>query len=144
MKTLKTEIIIDASTKTVWDILMDHEAYSKWNPFIKSIEGEKSVGDQLKVSLLQENNKEMEFKPIVLNNEKEKEFRWLGHLFVKGLFDGEHYFLLEEISQEQTRFTHGEKFTGMLSSLLLKMIGDDTKKGFEKMNKALKLKAEQL
>lgn len=38
----------------------------------------------------------MTFSPEVLKAERGKEFRWLGKFLVKGLVDGEHYFLLEQ------------------------------------------------
>jgi len=79
----------------------------------------------------------MEFQPKVLVNLPEKEFRWLGHLWVKGLFDGEHFFQLEPVGEGHTHLVHGEKFTGLFSSLIVKMIGADTLKSFQAMNQAL-------
>lgn len=61
---------------------------------------------------------------------------------MKGLFDGEHYFKLEKIDDNRTRFIQGEKFTGLLSGIFFKLIGEDTKSGFNEMNFALKKKAE--
>ena len=84
----------------------------------------------------------MQFQPIVLVNDSEKEFRWIGKLFVTGIFDGEHYFLLEEVSPNQTRFIQGENFTGLLSGILMRMIGKNTEAGFIEMNKSLKVQAE--
>ncbi len=142
MKELTTEIIIDATPNQVWNILMAKEEYPNWNPFIKSIKGSTEKGKQIEVSIQPPGSKPMVFKPTVLRNETAKEFRWLGHLFVKGLFDGEHYFKLEATKANQTKFTHGEAFTGILSGVLLKMIGENTLKGFIAMNEALKVKAE--
>jgi len=61
---------------------------------------------------------------------------------VPGLFDGEHFFKLETIDNDTTRFVHGEQFTGVLSGLIYKMVGEDTKTGFIKMNEALKNRVE--
>lgn len=61
---------------------------------------------------------------------------------MKGVFDGEHYFILEEITPNQTRFIQGENFTGLLSAILMKMIGEDTRGGFISMNEALKTQVE--
>jgi len=142
MRNLETKITINASTEVVWDILLDHNAYPDWNPFILNISGPTQRGENLLVKLKPPDGKSMEFKPLVLANEKEKEFRWIGKLFVKGIFDGEHYFLLEPIGPNKTHFTQGENFTGILSGLMMKMIGKNTKVGFESMNKALKKQAE--
>ena len=113
-----------------------------WNPFIKHISGSTKPGEILSVKIQPKNKKLMKFTPKVLKNEREKEFRWLGHLFVKGLFDGEHYFQLEAISSNKTRFIHGENFSGIMSGLLLKMIGDSILEGFQAMNEALEETAE--
>ncbi len=43
MKQIETEILINAKPDKVWQVLTDFESHSKWNPFIKSISGEKKV-----------------------------------------------------------------------------------------------------
>ena len=55
----------------------------------------------------------MRFKPTVLSIRPERELRWLGHLLFSGIFDGEHYFLLEPIGESRTRLRQGEKFSGL-------------------------------
>ena len=143
MKQIETTISINAPISEVWNILMKLSDYSNWNPFIREIKGNISKGERIEVKLKPNKDKTMVFKPIVLNNEKEKELRWLGHLFVKGLFDGEHYFKLQKIDANKTLFIQGEVFSGFLNGILLKMIGEDTISGFEAMNKALKEQAEK-
>lgn len=143
MKQIETSINIHAPISKVWKILMKLSDYSMWNPFITEIHGNTSIGNRIEVKINPNNERTMVFKPIVLNKEKEKEFRWLGHLYVKGLFDGEHYFKLRKINSVQTQFIHGEKFSGVLKGIILKMVAADTKLGFEAMNKALKEKAEK-
>ena len=91
-KELYTEIEINAAPEKVWRILTDFEAYPNWNPFIKKIKGNLAVGEKLEVFIQPSGAKGMTFKPTLLTVEKEKELRWLGKLFVSGLFDGEHFF----------------------------------------------------
>ena len=144
MRKLETEITINTSTEKVWDILLNHNSYSEWNPFINKISGSTEPGGSLAVTVHPPESKPMDFKPTVLINEKEKEFRWIGKLLVKGIFDGEHYFLLEQVSPNETRFIQGENFTGILSGLLINKIGNNTLAGFNEMNEALKKQAENL
>ena len=59
-----------------------------------------------------------------------------------GIFDGEHYFLLEPIGESRTRLTQGEKFSGLLVGLLSGTLST-TEAGFKAMNTALKQQAEQ-
>lgn len=142
MKSLKTEIVIDDKPQKVWQTLMDHEKYAEWNPFIKEISGDPSLGKKISVTIHPEGKEPMGFTPVVLRNDKEIEFRWVGHLFAKGLFDGEHYFQLEDMGSNKTKFIHGENFTGLMAGALMKMIGENTKKGFHAMNVALKERIE--
>jgi hypothetical protein len=137
MKTIETEITINANVETVWRVLTDFQNHPKWNPFIKSITGEKTVGQTITVSIKPPNGNGMTFKPKILKFDQNKEFRWLGKLGFTGIFDGEHYFILEQISDKQTKFIHGEKFSGILVMISGKML-DKTKDGFELMNQAIK------
>jgi len=142
MKKIMTEIIIDKDVSTVWKVLTDFESYPNWNPFVRSIKGEKSVGKKVFVTCKTASGKKVSFKPIVLKFETEKEFRWKGKLGIKGIFDGQYYFKLEELSKHQTKFIHGEDMSGILVSLL----GDKLDKmnlSFESMNQALKKECEK-
>ncbi len=141
MKNIQTEIIINSPVSKVWNTLMDFEKYADWNPFVQ-IKGEAKKGAQLENTMNIEGQKPQTFKPTILECKSEEEFRWEGHLFVKGLFDGEHYFLLESISENKTKIIHGENFRGILSNMILNMIGEKTKAGFIKMNEALKDRCE--
>ncbi|MCJ7715152.1 MAG: SRPBCC domain-containing protein [Anaerolineales bacterium] len=143
MRKLKSEIIIEASADEIWNVLLDHQAYPTWNPFIKQISGSTTVGETLEVTIQSEGNKPMAFKPLVLVNRTNEEFRWIGKLWIKGIFDGEHYFILEDLGSGQTKFIQGEKFKGILSGLMLAMIGKDTLGGFNAMNGALKEQVER-
>lgn len=142
MKNYQTEISINAPAEKVWETLMDHKNYGDWNPFITSIEGNAKVNEVLKVNLQMEGSKGMSIAPKVLQNDGKSEFRWLGHMGFKGLFDGEHYFKVEAISPTESRFIHGENFSGILRSLILAMVGKKTLQGFKAMNLALKNRVE--
>ncbi len=142
MKSLKTSIQIQAPAAIVWNSLIDFEQYPEWNPFIRQIKGEAVQGQNLQISIQIPGQKPSEFKPEVIKCVPAQELRWLGKLFFKGLFDGEHYFQLKVIGPNKVEFIHGENFSGLLSSPLMALIGKSTKEGFEAMNKALKAEAE--
>jgi hypothetical protein len=99
-------------------------------------------GARLSVYIVPPGKSGMRFKPTVLSVRPERELRWLGHLFFAGIFDGEHYFLLEPIGESRTRLTQGEKFSGLLVGPLSGTLSA-TESGFKAMNTALKLQAEQ-
>lgn len=143
MKNIKTEIEINAPTSRVWSILTDFEQYPSWNPFIKSFEGQPAVGKHFKVTIQQPGSKPMTFNPKCLKFETDKEFSWLGHLFIKGLFDGEHIFELNDMGEGKTHFVQREIFKGILVPLLWKQLNTKSRRGFEMMNESLKKKAEE-
>ena len=136
-KQIKTSITINASKEKVWQILTDFSAYPEWNPFIKSINGEVKVGNRIQIKL-----PEMTFKPTVLTYTKNTELKWLGHLWFKGLFDGEHKFYISDNGNGTTNFEQSEIFKGVLVKLFSKKLDKDTKKRFQQMNRELKLRAE--
>jgi len=137
-KQIKTSITINASKERVWEVLTDFENYPQWNSFIKSVSGNVQVGNQIVIKL-----QGMTFKPIVLTFKENTELKWLGHLWFKGLFDGEHTFKLTDNGNGTTKFEQSEDFSGILVKLFSKSLDKDTKKGFEQMNKELKLRAEK-
>ncbi|MCF7805399.1 MAG: SRPBCC domain-containing protein [Candidatus Marinimicrobia bacterium] len=142
MQELYTEIEINATPEEVWDILMDFSNYPEWNPFVTSINGEQAVGGKLTVELTQPDSKPMTMKPTVRNIEQNREFRWLGHLGIPRIFDGEHIFELEQLDENRVRFVQREKFRGILVPFLKKMLETRTNEGFQLMNQALKKRAE--
>lgn len=142
MKKIKTEIIIDKDVSTVWKVLTDFENYPNWNPFVRLVQGEKRVRAPLKVACRQPNGKMIKFKPTILNFDLDQEFRWKGKLGIKGIFDGQHYFKLEKLNENQTKFIHGEDMSGILVSLLWSKL-DKMNISFESMNQALKKECEK-
>ena len=142
MQEIESTTIIAAPAERIWSILMDFEHYPEWNPFVSRIDGTPQVGEKLHVRLTPPGGMAMSFKPSVVNVAPEQEFRWLGHLLVRGLFDGEHLFQLNAEGAGRTRFVQKEQFKGILVPLLMLMARKSTLRGFEAMNQALKERAE--
>ncbi|MFW9914108.1 MAG: SRPBCC family protein [Candidatus Thorarchaeota archaeon] len=139
---LRTEIVINASAEKVWSQLMDFESYPDWNPFVKAINGDQEEGAKLEVDLQPNGGRGMTIKPRVTEIQPNERFAWKGKLFVPRLFDGEHIFEIESISEDQVRFIHREQFRGLLMRPILRSVGESTRRGFEEMNQALKERAE--
>jgi len=137
-KEIKTEILIHATPEKVWSILTNFGNYPNWNPFIKSINGELKVGNKITARIEPPEANGMTFKPIILTFETNKELSWLGHLIIPGLFDGNHKFELIDNKNGTTTFIQSEKFKGILVPLLKNQLDNNTKRGFEEMNKKLK------
>ena len=142
MKELHTEIEIDASAERVWDILTDFASYPQWNPFIRRISGELQVGERLEVRLEPPDSRGITLRPTVLRAEPNRLLRWVGHLMVPGIFDGEHSLVIEPLEGNRVRFVQHEAFKGVLVRPLARSLDKSTLRGFEEMNGALKERAE--
>ena len=143
MKEIRTEIEIEASPERVWEVLTDLATFPEWNPFVRRVSGELKAGEKIKVHIQPSGARGMTFRPTVLKTEPNRELRWLGHLLIPGLFDGEHIFAIEPLGDDRVRFVQRETFNGFLAPLFLRFIGAGTQRGFEDMNQALKARAEQ-
>ena len=138
MKELSTEIEFDGTPQEVWTHLTDLQTYPQWNPFIEKVDGELTVGAKLDVRLQPVDERGITMHPTVLAAEPGRELRWIGHLMIPGIFDGEHRFLIEEAGPGRVRFTQSERFGGIMVPLLWKKLRDGgTAKGFRAMNEAL-------
>lgn len=136
-----TTIDIEASPETVWSVLTDFAAYDAWNPQTR-ITGTAEAGERLVVAPGPEAGRMPTFKPRVIRADPPAELRWLGHLSIRGLFDGEHVFIIEDLGDGRSRLVQSETFGGLLARPLLRLVGDATEQGFEAVNEALKTRAE--
>lgn len=138
MKELRTEIEFEGTPEEVWAVLTDLPAYPEWNPFIERIDRELLVGGKLDVRLQPVDERGITMHPTVLVAEPGRELRWIGHLMIPGIFDGQHSFLIEEAGPGRVRFVQSERFGGILLPPMWKKLRDGgTAKGFRAMNEAL-------
>ena len=142
MRELRSEITIDAPAELVWDALTNLDSFREWNPFMRHASGDVAVGEQLKVYLKPPGGMGMSFKPRVVKVERNREFRWLGHFLMPGIFDGEHIFEIEPDGDASCRFVQREEFRGALTLLMLLLVRKATERGFNEMNQALKTRVE--
>jgi hypothetical protein len=141
MRSIRTEVAIDRPAELVWAILADIDRWEQWNPFAK-VRGRLAVGERIEIELTPPGKKPMGFRPTITKLEPGREFRWLGHLGLAGIFDGEHGFRVDPQGARACRFEQFESFGGILAGPILWLAGDATRQGFEAMNRALKARAE--
>ncbi len=140
MKLVSSEIEIAAPPEGVWSVLADLDSYPQWNPFITHIEGVLEHGRRLSVRIQPPGGRAMSFRPTVIAAVPGRRLAWLGHLFVPGIFDGEHRFELAPVGGH-VRFRQSEVFRGVLVPMMGGVL-DKTRAGFEQMNRALKARVE--
>ncbi len=136
-RTIDTAVDINADKDAVWNVLTDFASYEEWNPVMR-IEGIPEVGTKLVVHL-----GGMTFKPKVLAATPGKEFRWLGKLGLRGIFAGEHFFVLTTNEDGTTRLNHGERYSGALVALTKHDAGSNDA-NYKAFSESLKHRVEHL
>jgi hypothetical protein len=142
MKEIRTEIVINTGVERVWKTLTFFKQYPEWNPFISMVQGDVRVGKTIKIRLTPPGMKPMIFKSRVIKIDPDRELRWIGHLILPGIFDGEHIFELAINSDWSTTLVQREIFGGVLIPFLKNKLEDNIRRGFEMMNKRLKEECE--
>jgi hypothetical protein len=137
-----TEIEINASCQRVWQLLTDFSSYPEWNPLIREAKGDIEKGRKIEVYIQPPGGGGMRFRPVILEAEENRQLRWLGHLGIPGLFDGEHIFTITPLSANRIKFVHREIFNGLLVFVFKNSLQTSTKEGFIAMNQSLKVRAE--
>ncbi len=138
---MKTDVVFNAPKEKVWTVLTDMDKYSEWNPFIISMQGEMKLGGRI-TNIMVNQGKETTFTPVITAFKENETLAWLGS-GLGGMFKGNHYFNLTETDEGKTKMVHGEKFSGLLSGLIIQLIGDDTHANFKRMNEAMQLRVEE-
>jgi len=142
MRKVHTRIDIDAPAHKVWELITDLDNYAEWNPFVVMGKGPIRLGEKITVRAQPDGVPGKTFHPVITRFVPEKELRWLGHYLVPGLVSGEHIHILESLGENRTRYIHDDEFSGLLVPVVWTRLEVVTRKGFEKMNMALKEKAE--
>lgn len=142
MKAIETHIVVDCTQEKIWDILTNFEEYELWNPFMTKVEGDAKLGAKIKVQIRTRKGKQRIYHPIITRFEINKELRWKGKSFLPGIFDGERIFLIDKTADNKVAFFHKELFSGLGVKLVGNKLDENLGEGFEKMNLALKKRAE--
>lgn len=125
-------IDIQATPKTIWEILTNAENYPKWNSTIISIDGKIATGEKIKLKSYLDPKRvfKLSFKVF----EPEKRLIW-------GDAMGKRQYKLTAKSIGNTNFSMSEKIGGPLFPLFAKMI-PPFDESFEKFANDLKIEAE--
>jgi hypothetical protein len=139
---IETDILIDSPPQDVWHVLTAAQDYGSWNPEITRLNGDIKEGNV--IEFVEGSGQDaMIFHPRILVVRPDRELRWKGYVWVPGIFDGEHRFILQAAGNK-TRFFQGETFTGILAGKLTDDVLQSTIVSMQAMNVALKKRAEQV
>jgi len=134
---IRTEVIIDAPKEIVFAKLIEFEGYDKWNPYHVRVRGEPMIGSKLEIKVHRPDGKIIDVPAVhVLRLKDNQELTWGGG--IKGIFYGEHVFLLEDSDGGRTKMVHNEDFTGLFIGFA-DLPPDVLTEGYRRMNLAFKI-----
>jgi S-(hydroxymethyl)glutathione synthase len=142
VKTLRTEIEIEAAPQTVWSILDDLERYGEWNALLPRIAGRTTVGERLDASIAYTGQAAIDFRPKLLRVVGARELRWVSEIPGDPPSRAEHYLLLTPSPGGGTTLENTEIFDGPIADTIWPMMDGVGRRDFEAMNEALKRRAE--
>jgi hypothetical protein len=139
MRGYHTKIEINRPVAEVWKQLTDFEAYTDWNPIIKTLEGEMKEGNKLKAYIIPLKQK---LSVKLLEFQEEKAMAWEGSLISNRLTRVYHYYHLEALEEERTLLKHGETFSGALAWMIPVFVLQKNERLFNLHNQRLKKRLE--
>ena len=143
MKTISSEIKINAPMNQVWQVLTDFENWTSWNPIVKSASGRAGLNETLMVGMMGKDPKSdgPKYSPVIIEFEEGKRLRWKATMMAGFIFTN---YKVLELSEENgvTTLVHKEEFSGLMVSLMWNKLCNGVPKMLEMMNNALKTKVE--
>lgn len=139
MREIRTDIVVDAPPRVVWDVLTDLPAYPEWNPHVRRAEGDLRVGAELDIEVHREGARDRTMTVTVIDLEPERRLAWVGSLVSEHIFEGRHVVELDAVAGDRTRVVNREQLSGVLAPLV---VTDEPERDYEGMNRALKDRAQ--
>ena len=108
--TISTTVAVEASPRTVWALLTDLDAHSRWNSTVTRIEGHVALGEKLSFEVPQAPGQK--FAPTVIAIDEPRFMAWrINHW---PLLVGERTYRIASRADGTSEFTVGEDFRGLL------------------------------
>jgi hypothetical protein len=133
-----TEFTIPAPPELVWRVLIDTEAYPRWNPLIPRLRyrGDLVAGRRALLTIAIAPGRPRLAVPVTLRCvDHLREFSWEGG--PSALLRGTHYHRIIDSDATSTRLRHGESFRGALAPALWRGLEPRLRPAYERFNDAL-------
>ncbi|MDZ4769259.1 MAG: SRPBCC domain-containing protein [Chloroflexota bacterium] len=136
---------IAAPAEVVWRTLMGFDEYPQWSTMLHYVSGRAVVGEKMTLRLVIPQVVDYKFSPTIVAVEANRRFVWKTITGVPGIFDGEHGFTLDRLSDRQTRLTNREVYSGLLTPVIQRTaMMRAAPAGFVAMNHEIQRRAESL
>lgn len=141
---IRKDVEINAPPSKVWRTVVEFEKYKDWNSQLQYLGGELKPQGLLHLKLSAKGTDPYEFKSTVSYWEENKRFAWLAVTGFPRIFDGEHFFELQDLGNGKTLVVNREEYRGILSLIIRNLpMMKTAPEGFELMNTELKRYCEQ-
>jgi hypothetical protein len=123
MKEYTARATIRATPEAVWSLLIDGPGYGYWNPEINRVDGRIAPGEKIKAHVVLHGGKVQLVSVRVTGWDPTRQMVWTGGLPL-GLFTGRRTFSLTPHDGGIVEFSMHLHFSGPLSPLIAKSLGD--------------------
>jgi hypothetical protein len=138
MPEIQTELHIPAPPSAVFDVMKDLASWPSWNPNVARIDGRGAVGERLALHLTRPGKKPIRVSATITRFDPRWGIEWRGGFpGVPALLDIHHYFKIEP-DGDGTRFIHGERFEGLLMTILWPLVEPRVRPNYAKANEGLR------
>jgi hypothetical protein len=132
---------IQTPAEVIWELVVDLEGWSAWNPLYPQASGEIRIGAPLDMTVqlpgLQPQKPKATLREWVPNSQLHYTVTALG-----GLVSAIRYIEIEQLAPESCIVSNGEIMGGLLGPSVARSLGGKVRKGLRLMNEALKEQAE--
>ena len=139
---IKTQILINTSDTSVWDVLTDIGAYDNWNPFIRKISGFLEPGSPIHLQIRLSKGINIQLRARINRIKPCWYLSWSGPT-LPFTFGNEHFFEIRPAGPAKTLFIHGETFSGLVGFFMHAVVKIGFLGLYNNMNTALKHRAEE-
>ena len=98
-KTVKSEIYINATKQTVWNVITNTNDYEKWNSVLTLVDGNLGERQKVKYNFTQEEGKQYDVSVVVKKINQDNILNQSGG--TKGIITYDHFYLLSEKINKQ-------------------------------------------
>jgi hypothetical protein len=138
---VRAEIEIDRGIDPVWQILLDLDHYSDWNPFTPRAESTLEIGAPVRLDVRLRGAK-LSRRVEIVSAAEPRRLCWGMTMGAPFLLKAERCQILTPIDEHRTRYLTEDRISGLLAPLLIGLFGGAMERGFMDCASALKKRAE--
>jgi hypothetical protein len=138
---VRAEIEIDCDVAGVWEILRDLAGYPAWNPFTPRVESSLRIGEPVHLYVRLRGRK-LSHRVEYVSAAEPYRLCWRMTMGAAFLLKAERCQTLRAIDAHRTHYVTEDRFSGLLTPLVMGLFGGPMKRGFADCASALKKRAE--